>query len=546
MALSLSAAQKNLRSIFINDDGYIIPSFQRPYSWSRKEVGQLYEDITEAFLSDEDYFVGNIVIANSNRDLAHPNIIDGQQRLITLWLFAKVLSGLSSNNKLRKMLTIESDNGDTIPKICSNVFESDDNESIMNIVKLDLSKPQQLKKRIKNDEALMMINAKYAYRCFLEFFNNLNLERQEEFITYFLNRVSLLPIELDGATIEEATSRALVIFETINNRGLDLSDADILKAKLYEMANSVNEDNSFKRYWEDLGTKCREFRCEINDIFRFYLRILRAKHNLTTSEPNLRNYFMRDPDSPFKKKQWSDILEDLNNVADAIGFMNSLRYSSAKAALLFRILEAHPSNLPISSLVVFVYTNRLEDEFILRNKSIKFLESLIRECYILPLTSDIKYKVFEINSAIVNKRNWEVKYTEISDIFYEERRRMRNGFVMLYHYLIEDNIESQQMRTEFEVERIVSKKDKPAMIDWPKDTQEEDLESIANFSIIDFPKNYKPLNERSKNYNSSSLNSIKNILKGENIYSYCCFKERENIMKNILTKFLLNEKGNNK
>ena len=63
MALSLSAEQKNLRSLFINDDRYIVPSFQRPYRWTKKETKQLFDDITQAFNSNEDYFVGNIVIA---------------------------------------------------------------------------------------------------------------------------------------------------------------------------------------------------------------------------------------------------------------------------------------------------------------------------------------------------------------------------------------------------------------------------------------------------------------------------------------------------
>lgn len=43
MALSLSAEQKNLRSLFINDDRYIVPSFQRPYRWTKNEVNPLAE-----------------------------------------------------------------------------------------------------------------------------------------------------------------------------------------------------------------------------------------------------------------------------------------------------------------------------------------------------------------------------------------------------------------------------------------------------------------------------------------------------------------------
>ena len=539
MALSLSAAQKNLRALFINDDGYIIPSFQRPYSWTQKEVAQLYDDITSAFLSDEDYFVGNIVIANSNRNLSHPHVIDGQQRMITLWLFAKVLSSLSNNVKLKRMLTTESDSGESIPKISSQVFESTDNDFINEIAQKDFSKMRPSKRRLRIKESLMMTNARYIHGCLSEFFSNISDENRIDFVGYFLNRIFLLPIELDGSTIEEATSRALVIFETINNRGLDLSDADILKAKLYEMANAVKEETEFKESWKDLGRKCREAHCEINDIFRYYLRLIRAKGDQSTSEPNLRNFFLSAQDSPFKKKNWAGIMKDLNSLGDALVFINSFRYSSARAALLFRILEAHPSTLPISALVVFVYTYLDVNEEILRKKFLVFMEALVKTCYKLPSTADIKYKVFEINSAIIYNREWEINEVEIPDNFFEERRRMRNGLVMLYHYLKESDLDSsQQLRTEFEVERIVSRKDVSSLQDWPKETLDEDLENMANFSIIDFPKSYRPIVERSNNYNSSALSSVQGILKGGNRYSYSSFKDRESIMKQTLIKYL--------
>ena len=102
MALSLSAEQKNLRSLFINDDRYIVPSFQRPYRWTKNEVKQLFDDITQAFSSNEDYFVGNIVIARGNDDRSKPQIIDGQQRILTLWMYLKVLAILTMFRDLMK------------------------------------------------------------------------------------------------------------------------------------------------------------------------------------------------------------------------------------------------------------------------------------------------------------------------------------------------------------------------------------------------------------------------------------------------------------
>ena len=101
---------------------------------------------------------------------------------------------------------------------------------------------------------------------------------------YFIDRVYLLPIVLDGKDMAEATSRALTIFETINNRGRDLADADILKAKLYEMASSVKEGNEFILEWKKLGQKMSriEHFCKMKS-----LDIICELYELKTIKPRL-------------------------------------------------------------------------------------------------------------------------------------------------------------------------------------------------------------------------------------------------------------------
>ena len=61
MALSLTAEQKNISSLFYNEDQYIIPEFQRPYCWTNETSYQLYTDIMTYYYAQEDFFVGNIV-----------------------------------------------------------------------------------------------------------------------------------------------------------------------------------------------------------------------------------------------------------------------------------------------------------------------------------------------------------------------------------------------------------------------------------------------------------------------------------------------------
>lgn len=543
MALSLSAEQKNLRSLFINDDRYIVPSFQRPYRWTKKETKQLFDDITQAFNSNEDYFVGNIVIARGNDDKARPQIIDGQQRILTLWMYLKVLAILTNVSRLEEMLSIRDWEDDKVlSKIDSLVFEEADQSGIEDLLAW---KQDDFKSKIKEISKLGLIqsNAVYIYKWLQEYFNRIDNTSQTAFWKYFIDRVYLLPIVLDGKDMAEATTRALTIFETINNRGLDLADADILKAKLYEMASSIKEGDDFISQWKDLGQKCVELNVSVNDVFRYYLRILRAKNDQTTSEPNLRNFFLNNDFSPFKTKKWKTIMAELNLIESVLENIDALKRSSAKTALLYQVLQEHSSAIPLSAMVIFVYTilesgNKLEEQEV-----IDFLENLIRICYTYDLSQDIKYKVFDINARVMNKRPLPLSTTNSSDDFFEERRRYRNGFVMLYHYLVEDNLNTTEIDSFLKVERIVRQNDSSAHFDWPADTIGQDIENMANFSIIDFPKSYKSLSERSLLYNSSTLDSVSSILKGKTYYSYTDFKERKNNMQKTLSKFLIQSEG---
>ena len=140
MALYLSAEQKNLKSLFSNDNRYIIPNYQRHYSWTMEQCQQFYDDVMDAYSSGTDsYFLGNIVLAEDEHD-DRPEVVDGQQRLITLWLFLKAIHILQpSNNRLKRMIQVESYDDDSntnyVSTIFSDVFEVKDQDQIDAILK---------------------------------------------------------------------------------------------------------------------------------------------------------------------------------------------------------------------------------------------------------------------------------------------------------------------------------------------------------------------------------------------------------------------------
>jgi len=217
MALSLTAEQKDLLKIFRIDEQYVIPPYQRPYSWGYDQCFQLYNDLMKAFKSNEEYFIGNIIIAKSETNKETLEVIDGQQRLTTLLLLIKVLHLFQPNFKaLGQILERENLEGtETMPRIKSEIFEAEDGSHINSILKYDKIKFEERLKNCKDKKGKFIEkelsnslerNTIYFYD-WISFYISKN-DNIKDFISYLLKNVYLLPIELVGKTQAEANEKA--------------------------------------------------------------------------------------------------------------------------------------------------------------------------------------------------------------------------------------------------------------------------------------------------------------------------------------------------
>src|SRR5690606_22650585 len=101
----------------INNSSLCIPIYQRPYKWSQKNVNQLLEDII-LHVKKSSYRLGTVILhkdIDKNTEAINYNIVDGQQRTITLVLIAKALlerreEFTIKNENLNKTLNHLSDN----------------------------------------------------------------------------------------------------------------------------------------------------------------------------------------------------------------------------------------------------------------------------------------------------------------------------------------------------------------------------------------------------------------------------------------------------
>ena len=99
----IAAVEINLDKLFTDEYEFVIPEYQRPYTWGVEHAVQLLVDLQEALERDldEPYFLGSIVLV---KDAQSPRaeVIDGQQRLVTLTLLLAVLRDIVEDPSLRK------------------------------------------------------------------------------------------------------------------------------------------------------------------------------------------------------------------------------------------------------------------------------------------------------------------------------------------------------------------------------------------------------------------------------------------------------------
>lgn len=470
MTFSLSAGQKDILSIFKIEAQYVIPPYQRPYSWEYDECLQLYTDIMKAFEDKEDYFIGNIVIAKSESDKEKLEVIDGQQRLTTLLLFIKILSLFAPEQKILSECLIKTnwEGTEEEPRIKSQIFEALDGEQLKEVLNFTVDEFKEHASHLKDSKGNFLVsklknfflrNGLFFY-IWVEYFKNNNGDLKE-FIKYLLQRVYLLPIELNGKTFDEAGERALRIFETLNNRGRSLDDADIFKAKLYNDAKNKGEESRFLDMWVDLKSNCDTLNLKIDDIFRYYSHVIRGKEGKTSLEMNIRDFFIKEKYSPFHLKSYDEIMDDLTNIVRAVEYINDEKMKPTELAKWLQLIEAYTNQFPRFALVVYVYLNLNNSNFDLTS----FAKKLVRLAYYAGSTSTIKFAIFNvIGDVALNKNIDDFLKPDISETHFDYLGALKSGYALLAFYLTQNTA-----MTKYTIDKLVSYKDIRVLKSWGKD-----------------------------------------------------------------------------
>lgn len=244
------ARAHSLDSVF--NDHYAIPDFQRPFIWKRKHIWRLFDDLHDAFIENRrgEYFIGSIVVFRG-RD-GRLNLVDGQQRVITLAVlncaFRDRVSSLSPAADTKFFETMvrgdrRSTRGRTMEEDRVYAQTDPDREILAGLIQ---GRGEEIDPWHYPGGQRWLV---YAYKFLLDRVASTlgtNIKVIRDFGTFVAHNVHLVRIETDGF------QSALQIFETINETGVNLAPIDLVKNYLFTYV-SKGDRVSLKTKWASVA-----------------------------------------------------------------------------------------------------------------------------------------------------------------------------------------------------------------------------------------------------------------------------------------------------
>ena len=541
MALSLTAEQKSLSDILSKREQIIIPPYQRPYSWGIEECYQLYQDFLDAYNLKSDYFIGNIILAVSEKEKKTPRIIDGQQRIITIWLIFKVLSTFYKDLRILKdtTRTYDWDGNQSKIKIKSDVIESKDYQDLEIVFKWEYS---DFSNELRNCQTKsghffrpsnlspIKVNGLYFFYLFKKFKEAEGVEELKLFIRFMLECIYLLPIELTDTTIDSAENKALTIFETINNRGMDLQDADIFKARLYAKAISESEKDHFIQLWFRFRDECESINLSIDEIFRYYSHIIRGRDGNTKNEISIREFFTGS-NSPISRNTQNETMTDLLKITLLLKKYDEKKKEETELAAWLQLIDIYSNRYPKYAIITYLFKYGCSEEIEL----IHVLKSVVRYCYFKGSTSSIKFGIYIIIKQISSGERIKDYYQDdVDSDQFNYLGRLKYGYALLAHYL-----ENPICIPDYKTDRLLTLRDEDNLSeDWNNHPLSTHIDDLGNLVILDIHKKNEKYSDKIDYYLNTKNEELKKFLiNNRDGISYAALQKRTKYKKQLLVNF---------
>ncbi|MCM3392587.1 DUF262 domain-containing protein [Cytobacillus oceanisediminis] len=495
---SIDAKKSNIATIF-EKFWFIIPEYQRSYVWETDNINDLLDDLWYAFenKSDSEYFLGSLVLRDlNNSSYKEYEVLDGQQRLTTLFMLLSVIRDTSCNqdllNTYSDMLFQKKNVFKGIPERVRILYKIRDSvESFISesILKKDETKNIDLLKEKLNEDNTSIKNMANAIITMRKFFDEKENTEVELFAQFLSMKVIFIYVSTDNR------EDAFRLFTILNNRGIPLTSADILKSINIGEIESDNE--KYARVWEDIEG-------ELGDEFDRFLSFVRTILVKEKARVNLLEEFEENVYKKGKLSKGIETIKYLQNyktVYDNLILFKDNQLSNDFKNLITIMLIGLPSDDWVPSLMYFYdkFGRRDLTEF-LKKLEFKFVGD-----WILQFTStqriDNMNKILKqielastTNEVLGNSELFFVDKPALRDILDKNiyGRRFARYILLKYEYLESDNTVHLADYKTISVEHILPQSPNSAS-NWAKDFNLEQRQlwthKLANLVLISKRKN---------------------------------------------------------
>ncbi|MGL2367580.1 DUF262 domain-containing protein [Helicobacter pylori] len=544
----IESNDSHLRGILKDELYYQIPIYQRPYQWTEENCEKLLDDLFSSYeyYKESDYFCGSLVLIAIGTDSATNattyDVVDGQQRLSTFILLAKVLATLYnnevSNNKTSKDF-LEKSLGDTDgekrKRLTFNTIglnAKDDFQGALDFFDdLDASKGKNSK---SNDPSKGKNNYLKNAICLKDYLEKKEIENINDFIKWLYFKVVFIKTTCPNI------SMALRIFSVLNARGLPLHAIDIFKVELLKKLAKEKDQEEFVSRWNALRQKCskneskfpkrKENKREKNAaeiLFSWYLTYLNPVTSGKNMEERLADQFERLNKPPL------EYLKGIENFYNAYGEMLEMQDRHAHllsylASDFWRVILCtsilhHYSPQDIEALkellVKFYYQNWVAEQTEPKKQiNCNIIKALKEKQSVENIASIVKEYLNDDNNKITQNFREKLK----DDHLYEKHKKASKNswlkpILILVEYFMSDDPRPKRIeKNDFHVEHILPQKPDLSS-QWMKDFSEEErglyTHSLANLTLLGGTKNAQASNldfkDKKKIYMGEEIKSKK-------------------------------------
>ncbi len=500
---------------------YQIPIYQRPYQWTEENCEKLLDDLFSSYeyYKGSDYFCGSLVLIAISEDSKAKtyDIVDGQQRLSTFILLAKVLATL---------------------------YDKDLDTTSRELLEKSLGDTDE-KKRERLHFNAMGLNAKDDFAYVLEHFNDSQASKNKNNKNNYLKNAICLKNYLKEKEIKDINdfikwlyfkvvfikttcpnvSMALRIFSVLNARGLPLHAIDVFKVELLKKLANKKDQEEFVSRWSALHQKClgneskfpkrKENKREKNateTLFSWYSTYLNPVTSGKKMEKRLVTWFKNLNKTPleyFKGVEdfynaYGEVLEMQDRHAHLLSYKDDDRLCVMLcASLLHRYSESEIEALK-ELLVKFYYQDWVagQTKTTRSQTCCNIINALKEKQSVENIASIVKKYLNDKNITQDFKRNLQDSnlYTKFYfDGKFGKKSSWLKPILILVEYFMSDDPRPKRIeKNDFHVEHILPQNPDPSS-QWVKDFSEKERElythSLTNLTLLGGKKNTKALSQ---------------------------------------------------